>query len=405
MKKYNILFVFHVPFIPFNGGVERVTDILCRAFVAEGHSVLYLSSERREMDFQYPTNQYYFPDSDYMSKDNVQFYNTFLIDKKIDIVINQNGSERHSYLYLNILRNNHLKVISVIHTNPLVGYRHHQYALIPLWVSFSIKDMFNYLVKTLLFPFRFIWRRNMQYFRLKCQYDYVSKHSDIVLLLSERFFDDMCLICPSSKKKLRSISNPISYSLPKTFLKKKQILYVGRFGVTEKRPDRLLKVWKRIHKQYLDWELVFIGYGGLEYYMRAYVKRHKLERVFFVGQCEPKSYYETATILCLTSSYEGLGMVLLEAMQHKVIPIAFDSYASVRDVIIPEETGLLVSPFDLDEYACQLAALMSSPSKRLKLAEQAYAYVRKYSIRNITAKWEKLFVEIMDKDCGDDGDY
>ena len=50
-------------------------------------------------------------------------------------------------------------------------------------------------------------------------------------------------------------------------------------------------------------------------------------------------------------------MVLLEAMQHKVIPMAFDSFASVRDIIIPRETGLLVTPFNLNEYANQFCIL------------------------------------------------
>lgn len=39
MRKLNILFVFHVPFIAQNGGVERVTDILSRHLINRGYSV------------------------------------------------------------------------------------------------------------------------------------------------------------------------------------------------------------------------------------------------------------------------------------------------------------------------------------------------------------------------------
>ena len=40
---------------------------------------------------------------------------------------------------------------------------------------------------------------------------------------------------------------------------------------------------------------------------------------------------------------------------------------------------------------------MSNPSQRLKLAEQAYSFVQKFSASNVVSKWEDLFVEIMDK--------
>ena len=397
MRKLNILFVFHVPFIAQNGGVERVTDILSRHLINRGYSVFYLSSEQRCSNFDFPVKQFYFPTSIYYSQKNIDYYNSFLLENKIDIVINQNGSEQAAFLYLNIKNRSNVKIISVIHTNPLVGFRHHQYALIPLWVSFSLRDVCEYLMKLLLFPLRYIYRTLAQLHKLKSQYSYVTQNSDVVLLLSNNYIKDMSYICPSSVFKLRSIPNPLPYSGNTLYCKKKQILYVGRFGVTEKRPDRLLKIWKRIYKQYLDWELIFVGYGGLERYMRNYVKRHKLERILFAGQCDPRIYYESSAILCLTSSYEGFPMVLLEAMQHKVIPMAFDSFASVRDIIIPRETGLLVTPFNLNEYANQLAELMSNPSQRLKLAEQAYSFVQKFSASNVVSKWEDLFVEIMDK--------
>ena len=69
MVKKRILFVFHVPFIPMNGGVERVTDILSRIFLKKGYEVFYLNNIRRNSDFVYPVKQFYFPDTEPICRD------------------------------------------------------------------------------------------------------------------------------------------------------------------------------------------------------------------------------------------------------------------------------------------------------------------------------------------------
>lgn len=46
----------------------------------------------------------------------------------------------------------------------------------------------------------------------------------------------------------------------------------------------------------------------------------------------------------MTSTFEGFGLVLPEAMQHGCVPMAFNSYAAVRDLVIPGETGILAPP-------------------------------------------------------------
>ena len=131
--------------------------------------------------------------------------------------------------------------------------------------------------------------------------------------------------------------------------------------------------------------------------MRRYVKRYNLDRVVFAGQCDPKSYYEQASILCLTSSYEGFPMVLLEAMQNKVVPIAFNSFNSITDIIIDGVTGVLVEPFDLDGYASKLEMLMIKQLERQKMAEHAFEHMANFSKDNVSKLWESTFEELFYK--------
>lgn len=395
---YNILFVFHVPFITQNGGVERVTDLLTKALIANGHTVYYLSSKKYDSNFKYPTNQYYFPSSNYTSTENIDFYNTFLEEKKINIIINQNGAENASYLYLKVKQRNHLKIISVIHINPYIGYKHYQYSIIPLWIDISPKNILIFSAKYMLYPFRLIFYKINKKIQLIKQYNYINNNSDIILLLSKMYFKDLLSICPKSVNKLKSIPNPIELISNQNFEKKKQILYVGRFDTVQKRLDRLLKIWRKIYQQNPEWELILVGYGDLEKYLHAYIKRHQIERVVFAGKCDPTQYYQTASILCLTSNYEGLPMVILEAMQYKVIPIAFNSFASITDLIIPDKTGIIVTPFDLNEYAQKLEKLMLDSFERKKIAIQAYQHVCNFSIKNIVEQWENLFKQLVNNE-------
>ena len=58
-----------------------------------------------------------------------------------------------------------------------------------------------------------------------------------------------------------AIPNPNTYPAQENtdFLKKKQILYVGRIEWRQKRVGRLIDIWKRIYKKIPDWELVICG--------------------------------------------------------------------------------------------------------------------------------------------------
>ena len=84
-------------------------------------------------------------------------------------------------------------------------------------------------------------------------------------------------------------------------------------------------------------------------------------------------------------------MVLTEAMQCGTVPIAFQSFASVTDIITHDVNGILVPPFDMNRYARELSSLMSDTDKRTRLANQAMHDVKRFSVANVVDQWEALF--------------
>ena len=380
-----ILFVYPTPFNPIAGGIERVTDLLARGLDSRGYRVLYLHHVHNDslMNYEYPAPVYFFPNSDYHSLDNVKFYHKFLEEQKIDIIVNQCGLFEDSILYLNI-GDNKCKTISVLHSNPMLNYEYLASEELTLKES-SFNGYLKFLARCFLFA---KIKLNYKTSR-KRQFDFIFATSDKICLLSESHVWEFEEYYPQyDKEKVVSISNPNSF-LPLQCDKKKQLLYVGRLDRGQKRPDRLLKIWTHLYKKFPDWEMIIVGDGKERGRLEHQTK--KLERISFVGFQSPEQYYRDASIFCMTSNFEGFGMVLTEAMAFGTVPFAFDSYSAVHDIIEDGKTGILVKPFSIKEYADKLALLMNDEDERKRMSENCMSDVIRFSLDNILNQWITLF--------------
>jgi glycosyltransferase involved in cell wall biosynthesis len=118
---------------------------------------------------------------------------------------------------------------------------------------------------------------------------------------------------------------------------------------------------------------------------------HKEYLIF--GYQDPLPYQLESSISCMTSLYEGWGMVLTEAMQCGAVPIAFNSFASVTDVIDHGRNGILVKPFSIKQYEKELRGLMDNLDLLKRLSENAMQDIKKYNVDCVVDQWEELFQE------------
>lgn len=106
----------------------------------------------------------------------------------------------------------------------------------------------------------------------------------------------------------------------------------------------------------------------------------------------PYEYYDNASILCLSSQFEGVPLVLLEAQQSGVIPIAFNCAAGVESVLSPNwENGVLIEDFSIAEYENALCQLMSDASLRQQIQKNIINKAKEYNIKMIGDQWHELF--------------
>lgn len=134
-----------------------------------------------------------------------------------------------------------------------------------------------------------------------------------------------------------------------------------------------------------------LGDGMERKLLEKRIQREKISNVYLEGFKSPIPYYQTASILCMTSCYETFGLVLLEAMNYGVVPIAFNSYPNLKDIIENDKDGCIIAPFNINEYADKLLMMMKNERELTRLRENAKMKIGKYNIGLIGCKWIELF--------------
>ena len=110
--------------------------------------------------------------------------------------------------------------------------------------------------------------------------------------------------------KFRTFTNPCANDALPVVAKQKQVLYVGRLTYADKRIDRLVRVWSMVESKMPDWEFLIVGEGEYESALREQVRSLGLKRVRFCGYTsDVRPYYRDGSILMLSSTIEGWGMV------------------------------------------------------------------------------------------------
>lgn len=315
------------------------------------------------------------------SEQNIQFFNRYIINNKIDIIINQSGlNNRVSAVCTEGRKGTNAKLISVIHNTPYSTLKS-----LPILNHLSKLYGFGGLVKIL-------YRQVMKYYS-KYNGKYQYNNSDAVILLSSAYINEYKdLYNIKSDNKLFAIPNPLTIEEVYEEAPKENIaLYVGRLTNT-KSVDRLLKVWKRIQntKEGKLWKLYILGDGPTKSSLENLCDEENISNVEFTGTTNPIPYYKKAKIFCMTSKYEGLPMTLIECQYFGVVPIIMNSYAAAKDIIKTNYNGI-VTDESLIEYEDALFSLITDSDQINRMSHNCILEMKKYNAEIIYESYEKIF--------------
>lgn len=216
---------------------------------------------------------------------------------------------------------------------------------------------------------------------------------DEVVLLSPAYLPEFRqLIGRPRAQRLSAIPNairPVSSQIPPE-KKKKEIVFAGRME-PEKAVDKLLRIWKMVSEQLPDWQLTLVGDGSWLSRYQEQARQLGLNRVVFTGFQMAIPYIDRASVICLTSVIEGLPTVFTEAMSLGTVPVGFDSFRAIYDMIDDGQTGFIVPEGNYEMYAQRLIQLCSDNELRIRMAYQAMNRENRYDIAHIGPLWLQAF--------------
>ena len=243
--------------------------------------------------------------------------------------------------------------------------------------------------------------------------NFTSRDSNFVKRLFARYWmndllkhlqklDRMVVLTEDAKKDWPELSNvklipdPIPFKVDQvSSLSSKRVVSIGRYAY-EKGNDLLLKAWAKVEKLCHDWTLDIYGQGNQTPY-RELMQELGIDetRCHLHGSlADVKDVYLNSSIFTLPSRFEGFGLVIIEAMACGVPVVAFDCENGPRNIITNNKDGLLVKPFDVDEYAESLLRLMRDDQFRTEMGNRACESSKRYSIEDIALLWKELFDDL-----------
>ncbi|EJB8349321.1 glycosyltransferase [Vibrio cholerae] len=169
------------------------------------------------------------------------------------------------------------------------------------------------------------------------------------------------------------------------------LLAVGRLTEAKDYPN-LLHAFAQLVKRQPNVKLAIIGIGELATSVEALIEQLELKSyVALLGlRFDVVDWMSAADMYVMSSAWEGMPMVLLEAMATERVVIATDC-GGVREVV--GDYGFLVPPHDSAKLAEALEqAITLPPKERSVLGSNARSYIEsRYSLSAITEQWLKYY--------------
>ncbi len=158
------------------------------------------------------------------------------------------------------------------------------------------------------------------------------------------------------------------------------VLFVGRI-CAQKNLSLWLNVAKRVAKCVPEAVFIIVGDGPYETKMRQLATATKLgERMLFLGR-QPytalPSIYAAADVFLLTSDYEGLPRVILEA-QLAGIPVVSTDCVGPEDQIDDRRSGRLLAPGDEKGLAAAIAEVLHDPIYAAQLGSAGRTHAERH---------------------------
>ena len=186
-----------------------------------------------------------------------------------------------------------------------------------------------------------------------------------------------------------------SFAIDKRLSKEKIVLFPARI-IKDKGAREFVAAATVLGDKFKNWS--FILAGAFDYISPSAISGDEIRKwtslkfIHLLGHVEDMtSLYKRSAIVCLPSYREGMPKALMEAAAAGCAVVT-TNVVGCREAVIPNVTGIIVPPRDVESLAMALADLMSNSQKCFEFGSngQEYAF-RNFSSREVVNKTIYLY--------------
>lgn len=359
-----------------SAGMERIITAKANALSQMGHEVIIVTAEQRnrpvffpllssvthlDIAINYTENKGFFAklvNYPFKRIKHEKAITKILLEVKPDICISTMGNE---FLFLYRIKDGSKKLLEVHFSK---GYR-------------------------MMYQRSFLWRM-IDFYRSKQEEKRAAKYDEFVVLTHEdkqlwKGLNNIAVIpnfVTSPTVDLNSLCIP----------KENILIAVGRLTY-QKGFDRLVAACSLIKRELKGWRICIYGNGELKQELENQIKENYLSDIIQIYPATNRIdlVYQKSKCLLFPSRFEGLPMVLIEALSYGVPSIAFTCPCGPRDVIQNNQNGLLVQDGDIVAFSKTIKNFVSDESLQEKLSQGAKQSASRFYQETVMKQWNHLF--------------
>ncbi len=169
--------------------------------------------------------------------------------------------------------------------------------------------------------------------------------------------------------------------------------HVGALDNAQKGQEYIIRVARELEASHPELTFVLVGGGEDEAMLRTAAKG--LTNVEFTGFVENVGDYMAAfDVFVLPSNREGIGGILLDAMDQGV-PVIASRVGGLPDIVHHGQNGLLIEPGRPEELQAAILELAAAPERRRKLGEYGRELARGFTAEVMWRKYLELYRSVL----------
>ena len=243
------------------------------------------------------------------------------------------------------------------------------------------------------------WSQNI--FKFYC-FKYIFKFADEIIVNSLDFrrkfykkfnLKTLCIYNPLNKKEI-VLKSKIK---PKIKLNKKKVnlINVGRF--TDQKDQITLLKAVNLLKDKINFNLLIVGYGKKKNFLLNYINENNLQKKVKIVpfQTNPFNLIKASDIFILTSLYEGLPNVLLEAQVLKKFIISSNCPTGPREILLNGKAGYLFRIKDYQNLSKLILKILENKKIMNKKIDIGYKNLDRFNYELNLNKYYKTILQYL----------